>query len=131
MLLGTRHSIQSTLYTHTHTHTHTSLSIALLLFNHSVLSNSVRPHVQHARVPCPSRTPGVCSNSCPLSWWCHPTISSSVVPVSTCLQSFPASGSPPVSWLFARPRDSPGKILEWVAISFSRMLLYWGKTDLQ
>jgi len=86
MLLGTRHSIQSTLYTHTHTHTHISLSIALLLFNHSVLSNSVRPHVQHARVPCPSPTPGVCSNSCPLSWWCHPTISSSVVPVSTCLQ---------------------------------------------
>ena len=49
--------------------------------------------LQHARLPCPSPTPGVYSNSCPLSWWCHPTISSSVVPFSSCLQSFPASGS--------------------------------------
>ena len=48
--------------------------------------------LQHARPPCPSPTPGVCSNSCPLSWWCRPTISSSVVPISSCFQSFPASG---------------------------------------
>ena len=60
------------------------------------------PHgLQHARLPCPSLSPRVCSNSCPLSWWCHATISSSVVPVSSCLQSFPASGSFPMSWLFA------------------------------
>ena len=56
--------------------------------------NSLRPHgLQHARLPCPSPTPRACSNSCPSSWWCHPTISSSVVPFSSCLQSFPASES--------------------------------------
>ena len=60
------------------------------------------PHgLQHARPPCPSPTPGVYSNSCPLSWWCHPTISSSVIPFSSCPQSFPASGSFPMSQLFA------------------------------
>ena len=53
------------------------------------------------RLPCPSPSPRVCSNSCPLSQWCHPTISSSVTPFSSCLQSFPASGSFPVIWLFA------------------------------
>ena len=57
------------------------------------MSNSFRPHgLQHARPPCPSPTPRACSNSCPSSHWCHPTISSSVVPFSSCLQSFPASG---------------------------------------
>ena len=65
-----------------------------LLFMHSVMSNSLWPHgLQHTSLPCPSPSPGVCSNSCPLSWWCHPTISSSVVPFSSHLQSFPASGS--------------------------------------
>ena len=63
-------------------------------FSHSVMSNSLRPHgLQHARLPCPTSTPGACSNSRPSSWWCHPTIVSSVVPFSSCLQSFPASGS--------------------------------------
>ena len=67
----------------------------------SVMSNSLRPHEsQHARLPCPWPTPGVYSNLCPSSQWCHPTISSSVVRFSSCLQSFPASGSFPVSWLF-------------------------------
>ena len=71
-------------------------------FSHSVMSNSLWPHeLQHARPPCPSPTPRVHPNSCPLSWWCHPTISSSVVPFSSCPQSFPASGSFPVSQLFA------------------------------
>ena len=65
---------------------------------HSVTSYSLQPHgLQHARPPCPSLTPGPCSNSCPLSWWCHPTISSSVVPFSSCLQSFPESGSFPMA----------------------------------
>ena len=60
-------------------------------FHHSVISNSLWPHgPQHARPPCPSPTPGVYSN---LSWWCHPTISSSIIPFSSCPQSFPASGS--------------------------------------
>ena len=59
-----------------------------------LLSDSLRPHgPQHARPPCPSPTPGVYPNSCPLIRWCHPTISSSIVPFSSCLQSFPASGS--------------------------------------
>ena len=67
-------------------------------FSHSVMSNSLRQHgLQHARIPCPSPTPRACPNSCPLSWWCHATISSSVVPFSSCLQSFPASRSFPVS----------------------------------
>ena len=63
-------------------------------FSCSVVSDSLQPHeLQHARPPCPSPTPGVYENSCPLSWWCHSTISSTVVPFSPCPQSFPASGS--------------------------------------
>ena len=63
-------------------------------FCHSVVSNSLQPHrLQHARLPCPSSAPGAYSNSCPLSRWYHPTISSSVVPFSSHLQSFPSSGS--------------------------------------
>ena len=58
------------------------------------MSHSLRPHgLQHARLPCPSPTPGACSNSCPSSQWCHPTTPSSVIPFSSCLQSFPVSGS--------------------------------------
>ena len=71
-------------------------------FSHSVMSSSLRPHEsQHARPPCPSPTPGVHSNSHPSSWWCHPAISSSVVPFSSCPQSLPASGSFQMSQLFA------------------------------
>ena len=71
-------------------------------FSHSVVSDSLRPHgLQHARPPCPSPTPGVYPNPCPLSRWCHPAISSSVVPFSSCLQSFPASGSFQMSRFFA------------------------------
>ena len=70
-------------------------------FGHSVLSDSLWPHgLQHSRVPCPSPTPWTCSNSCLLSQWCHPTISSSVIPFSFCLQSFPASGSFPMIQFF-------------------------------
>ena len=79
-----------------------SLPLAILQFSRSVLSNSLWPHgLQHARLPCPSSTPRACSNSCPLSRWCHPTISSSVAPFSSCLQSFPASRSFPASQFFA------------------------------
>ena len=75
----------------------------IFLFSHSVMSNSLQLHgLQHARFPCPSPSPGNCSNSCPLSQWCHPTISSSVIPFSSCLQSFPVSGSFPVSALHIR-----------------------------
>ena len=73
-------------------------NISLVQFSRSVMSDSLWPHEsQHARPPCPSPTPGVYSNSCPLSRWCHPAISSSVVPFSSCPQSLPASGSFPMS----------------------------------
>ena len=116
--------------------------ILLLLFSHSDVSNSLQPHgLQHARLPCPSPTPRACSNSCPSSQWCHPTISSSVIPFSSCLQSFPASRSLPMSQFLASggqsigvsalasgpsneysgliPQGSP-RILEWVTYLFSR-----------
>ena len=65
------------------------------------MSDSLQPHgLQHARLPCPSPTPGACSNSCPLSQWCHPIILSSIIPFSSCLQSSPASGSFPMSQFF-------------------------------
>ena len=72
------------------------------MFSCSVMSDSLWPHeLQHPRPPCPSPTPGVYSNSCPSSRWCHPAISSSVIPFSSCPQSLPASGSFPMSQLFA------------------------------
>ena len=76
---------------------------------HSVLSNFLQHHgLQHARPPCPSPTPGAYSNSCPLSRWCYATISSSVIPFSSCLQSFPASGSFLMSHFFASASQSIG-----------------------
>ena len=78
-------------------------------FSHSVVSDSLRPHEsQQARPPCPLPTPGVYPNPCILSWWCHPTISSSVVPFSSCPQSFPASGSVRMSQFFAWGGQSIG-----------------------
>ena len=78
-------------------------------FSHSVLSDSLRPHgLQQDRLPCPLPTPGAYSNPCPLSRWCHPTISSSVIPFSSCLQSFPASGSFPMCQFFASGGQSIG-----------------------
>ena len=75
--------------------------ISSVQFSHSVVSDSLRPHeLQHARPPCPPQTPGVHSNSCPSSQWCHPAISSSVVPFFSCPQFLPASGSFPMSQLF-------------------------------
>ena len=75
--------------------------VSLFQFSHSVVSNSLRPHeLQHARPPCSSPTPGVHSDSCPSSLWCHPAISSSVVPFSSCPQSLLASESFPMSQLF-------------------------------
>ena len=99
-----------------------------VLFSYSVMSNSLWPHgLQHARSPCPWPTPRVYSNSCPLNQWCHPTISSSVTPFSSCPPSFPASGSFPMSQLFISggqrigvsasasvlPKKSQGWSLEW------------------
>ena len=78
-------------------------------FSRLVVSHSLQPHEsQHARPPCPSPTPGVQPNSCALSRWCHPAISSSVVPFSSCPQSLPASESSPVSQLFTWGGQSTG-----------------------
>ena len=75
----------------------------------SVMSDSLPPYgLQHTRLPCPSATLGACPNSCPLSRWCHPAFLSSVVPFSSCLQSFPASGSFPRSQFFASVDQSIG-----------------------
>ena len=81
---------------------HCIYNYLLLLFSRSVVSDSLWPHgLQHTRLLCPSPSPGACSNSCPLSQWCHPTISSSVAPLSSYSQSFPASEPFPKNWLFA------------------------------
>ena len=99
-------------------------------FRHSVVSDSLWPHgLQHTRPPCPSPAPGVYSNSCPLSQWCHPNISSSVIPFSSCLQSFPASGSFLMSQLFESGGQSigvsasasvlPMKIQDWFPLGWT------------
>ena len=78
-------------------------------FSCSIVSDSLRPHgLQHTRFSCPSPTLQACSNSCPLSWWCHTTISSSVIPFSSCLQSFPTLGSFPMSQFFTSGDQSIG-----------------------
>ena len=77
---------------------------------------SLRPHgLQHSRPPCPSSTPGVYPDSCPLSWWCHPTISSSVIPFFSHLQSFPASGSFQMSQFFTSGGQSSG-VSAWTSV---------------
>ena len=84
-------------------------SLLLLLFSHSVMSDSLQPHgLQHTRLSCPSPSPRACSNSCPLSQWFHPTISSSVFPFSSCLQSFPALESFLTGWLLTSDGQSFG-----------------------
>ena len=92
-------------------------------FSCSVMSDSLRPHEpQHTRPPCPSPTSGAHPNPCPLSWWYHPTISSSVIPCSSCLQSFPASGSFQMSQLFASGGQSIG-------VSFATLVLPMNTQD--
>ena len=97
-------------------------------FSCSVVSDSLRLHgLQHTKLLCPSPTPGVYSNLCPLSWWCHPTISSSVVPFSSCPQSLPASGSFPMSQFFASGGQSiglsasvlPMRIQDWFPLGWT------------
>ena len=93
--------------------------ISSVQFSRSVVSNSLRCHgLQHPRLPGPSPTTGACSNSCPLSWWFHPTISSSVIPFSSHIQSFPASGSFPMSQLFTSGGQSIGA---WASASVLSM----------
>ena len=106
------------------------LSVQSVQFSRSVVSDSSWPHgLQHARPPCPSPTPGVYSDSCTLSQWWHPTISSSVFPYSSCLQSFPASGSFQMSQLFTSNGQSigvsasatvlPMKIQDWFPLGWT------------
>ena len=105
----------------------------LVQFSHSVMSDSLQPHeLQHARLPCPSPTPRACSDSCLLSWWSHPIISSSVITFSSCLQSFPASGSFPMNQFFesggqstgasASPSVLPTNIQDWFPSGLSGLI---------
>ena len=119
-------------------------------FSHLVVSNSLQPHeLQHARPPCPSPTPRVYPNPCPSSQWCHPTISSSIVPFSSCPQSFPASGSFPMSQLFASGGQSigvsastsvlpmntqdwsPSEWTGWISLQFKRLSRVFSNTTVQ
>ena len=111
--------------------------ISSVQFSLSVVSNSLRPHeLQHPRPPCLLPTPGVYSSSYPLSWWCHPTISSSVIPFSSCLQSFSASGSFQMSQFFASGGQSigvsasasvlPVNIQDWFPLGWTG-LISWHK----
>ena len=92
----------------------------LLLFSHPAVSNSLWPRgLQHARPPCPSPSPGVCPSSSSLHWWCHPTISSSVIPFSSCLQSFPALRTFPMSHPFTSDGQNTGasaqhQFFQWI-----------------
>ena len=106
--------------------------------SHSVMSDSMWPHgLQHTSLPCPSPTPRVYPNSCPLSQWYHPTISSSLVPFSSCLQSFPASGSFPMSQFFASGGQSIGvsastsvlsmNIQDWFLLGLTRLVFLQSK----
>ena len=109
-----------------------TLQLVSLQFSHSVMSDSLQPGLQHARLPCPSPTPRACSNSCPLSQWCHPAISSSVVPFSCCLQSFPESGTFPMSQFFTSGGQSIGvsasasillmNIQDWFPLGFTGLI---------
>ena len=103
------------------------------LFSHSVMSDSLWSHeLQYTRLPCSSLSPGVCSSSCPLSQWCHPTISFSIASFASCPQSFPASGSFPVIWLFASSGQSIGasasesilliKIKGWIPLGLTGLI---------
>ena len=97
--------------------------VVVVVFGHSVMSNSLLPHgLQHARLPWPSLSPRVCSNSCPLSRWCHPTISSSVIPFFSFLHSLPASVSFPMSQFFA----SGGQSIEASASAPALQMHIWG-----
>ena len=110
--------IRCTLY-----YPHIASIISSVQFSRSVMSDSLKPHeLQHTRPSCPSETPGVCSHTCPLSQWCHPAISSSVVPFSSCPQSLPASGSFPTSQLFAWGGQNTGVS---ASVSVLPMNTYW------
>ena len=94
------------------------------------MSNSLRPYgLQHIRLPYPSLSPRVCSNSCPLSQWCHPTISSSVALFSSCPQSFPISQSFPMSWLFASSGQSIGTSASVLPVNIQGLISFYYVLD--
>ena len=100
--------------------------ISSVQFSCSIMSDPLQPHgLQHTRLPCPSPIPGAGSDSCPSSWWCHPGISSSAIPFSSCLPSFPVSGSFPTSQLFA----SGGQNIGTSAIVLSVNIQDWFPLD--
>ena len=108
-----------------------AVDVLLLLFSRSFVSDSLRPHgLQKTRLPCPSPSPRACSNSCPSSRWWHPTISSFVVPVSSCPHSFPESGSFPVRRLFVSGGQSigasasvlPMNIQDWFSLGLTGLI---------
>ena len=110
----------------------------VVVFHSSVRSYSLQPHgPQYIRLPCPSLSPGVCSDSCPLSQWCHPTNSSSVISFSSCLQSFPASGSFLMSQLFTSDSQSiealvsalvlPMNIQDWFPLGWTGLIFLLSK----
>ena len=110
--------------------------IASVQFSFSVMSDSLRPHgLQPPRPPCPSSTTRVDSNSCPLSWWCHPTISSSVVTFSSCPQSFQVSGSFPMSQLFTSAMNtqdwSPLGWTGWISLQSKGLSRVFSNTTVQ
>ena len=113
------------------------LSIASIQFSSTVVSTLHLHGLQHARPPCPSPTPRVYSNSCPLSWWCHPIMSSSVIPFSCRLQCFPASGSFPVSQFFTSGGQSirvstsasvlPMNVQDWFSLGWTGLISFLSK----
>ena len=121
------------------TTTNSIFSYHSVQFSRSVMFNSLWPHgLQHARLPCPSPAPTACSNSCPSRWWCHPAISSSVVPFSSCLQSFPASGTFPMSQFFTSDGQNlaasasasvlPMNIQDWFPLGWTGWISLQSKT---
>ena len=111
--------------------------ISSVQFSRSVVSDSLRPHgLQHARLPCLSPTPGVYSNSCPLSQWCHPTISSSVIPFCSCLQCFPTSGF--YQWEGTNQQDwnptcslTPTYLAHFICVQSPSHLVLWASVSLR
>ena len=127
-----------------------TIEFSSVQFSHSVVSNSLPPHgLQHTRLPCPSPAPEACSNSWPSSWWCHPTILSFVIASSSCLQSFPASGSFPMSQFFTSGGQSIGASASasvlpmntqdwfplgwtgWISLQFKRLSRVFSNTTVQ
>ena len=131
-LVSSKHISQEAKRVHYQDRNHTYTLLLLLFLSHPVVSNSLRPNrLQQARPPCPSPSPRVCPSSCSLLRWCHPTISSSDTPFSSCPQSFPVPGTIPVSCLFTSNDQNTGasasvlpvNILGWSPLRLTGLIL--------